>query len=62
MVNDMKISPETHHVGDRVFIQTIDNMEITGEIEAFTSDAVIIKTNRTTVVLHPHEIHVCMVV
>lgn len=55
-----KPSPETHLVGTDVVIKTIDNMEITGTIEAYTSDALLIKTDKTTVRLHPHEIFFCI--
>lgn len=54
-----KPSPETHPEGTSVVIKTIDNMDIAGTIETYTSDALIIKTDKTTVRLHPHEIFVC---
>lgn len=55
-----KPSPETHPVGLDVELKTIDNMEIKGRIEACTSDAMVIKTDRTTVRVHPHEIYYCI--
>ena len=55
-----KPSPETHPVGTSVVIKTIDNMDIAGTIETYTSDALLIKTDKTTVRLHPHEIFFCI--
>ena len=45
--------------GESVYIKTIDNLEVEGVIEAYTSDAVLIKTKNTLVKLHPHEIYLC---
>lgn len=51
-----KPTPETHPVGTKLTIHTIDNMKIKGEIKEYTSDAVIIRTDRTLAKLHPYEI------
>ena len=55
-----KPSPETHPVGLEVVLMTIDNLEIKGKIEAYTSDAMLIKTDKTTARIHPHEIYFCI--
>lgn len=55
-----KPSPETHPVGLDVVLKTIDNLEIKGKIEAYTSDAILIKTDKTIVRMHPHEIYFCI--
>lgn len=51
---------EKFEVGERVHVKTIDNLEIKGTIEAYTSDALLIKADQTTVRLHPHEIYFCI--
>ena len=55
-----KPSPETHPVGIDVILKTIDNMEIKGKIEAYTSDAMYINTGKTIARMHPHEIYFCI--
>lgn len=55
-----KPSPETHPIGSEVEVKTIDNLIFKGVIEAYTSDALMLKTNDTEVRLHPHEIYYCV--
>ncbi len=54
------ISPLTHPAGTAVLLKTIDNMEIKGKVETYTSDAVLIKTEKSLVRLHPHEIYLAI--